>query len=69
VPDQSNFIFEANDLEIIHRAVSIWSLDNGYGVGHKATTMAARRAFFLYREGMTTSDLINLLHAELSTRH
>lgn len=66
---QANFRFEATDLDIIHRSVSRWSLDNGLGVGHGETMLAARRAFFLYREGMTEDELLDLLHVTLSRRH
>jgi len=66
---QANFRFEAHDLEIIHRAVSRWSLDNGLGVGHQETMVAARRAFFVYRDGMREEELLALLHNALSRRH
>jgi hypothetical protein len=69
VTEQANFKFDAHDLEIIHRAVSRWSLQNGYGVGHQRTAVAARQAFQLYREGMAEEDLIDMLHSLLSTRH
>lgn len=69
VTEQTNFKFDAHDLEIIHRAVSRWSLQNGYGVGHQRTVVAARHAFQLYREGMAEDDLIDLLHGLLTTRH
>jgi hypothetical protein len=66
---QANFRFEAHDLEIIHRAVSRWSFDNGLGVGHSETMVAARRAFFIYRDGMHEEDLLADLHDALSRRH
>jgi len=65
----SNFRFEAFDLDIIHRAVSSWSLDNGLGVGHEDTMLAARRAFFIYRDGMEEDELLGMLHNALSRRH
>ncbi|KQV13487.1 hypothetical protein ASC97_32045 [Rhizobium sp. Root1203] len=67
--DRPNFRFEAHDLDIIHRAVSTWSLENGLGVGHEDTMVAARRAFFVYREGMNEGELLDMLHTLLSRRH
>lgn len=66
---QANFRFEAYDLDIIHRAVSRWSIDNGLGVGHQETMVAARRAFFVYRDGMREDELLTLLHNAFSRRH
>lgn len=66
---EANFRYEAHDLDIIHRAVSRWTLDNAIGVGHQDTVLAARRAFFLYRNWMQEGELLDLLHNALSRRH
>ena len=67
--EHSNFRFEQFDLEIIHRVVERWSRDNGLDVGHADSIWAARQAFYLYRDGMNETELLDRLHDSRRRRH
>lgn len=67
--EHSNFRFEQFDLEIIHRVVERWSRDNGLDVGHTDSIWAARQAFYLYRDGMNETELLDRLHDSRRRRH